>query len=109
MAKLVRLLETRSKWAGNPVFSIVNDWKLKFKVYHVYTPSDCIDGHWLIRIADASGVINYDETHDRVIGVTSHINLIPQKTYEIARAFAMAEAERNHERFVDQTRYAQSQ
>lgn len=107
MAKLVRLLDG-NKWSGNPTFTIVNDWKYRHKVYHVYTPQKCIDGHWLIRIADASGVVDYDETHDRVIGVTSHSDLIPKKTHESAKAFAMAEAERNRERFVDQTRCSQS-
>jgi hypothetical protein len=52
----------------------------------------------------------YDAIHDPVIGITSYKERLSQKTYQVARAFAMREARMHRKRgypirFVDETNY----
>lgn len=106
MSKTVRLVDTCSKYNGSPIFIVVNDWRRKFSVHHVYTDSTQIDGHWLTRASDASSVENYDPIHDQVIGITSDKERIPIKTYESALSFAEQMASRFGERFINESTFS---
>src|SRR4030042_5906704 len=68
----------------------------------IYTPEAQIDGHWLVRLHEEIKTLA-DPNHDLVIGVTSHKERIPHKTYTCALNYANAVSKRKLKTLNDMT------
>lgn len=67
----------------------------------ICTPDVCIDGHWLTWKGDR--IWNGYTVPKEVIGVTSHLDRVEPKTYELAKKFAEDKAKSSHLQFKDET------